>query len=142
MKIKFQPLGIEADVNPEKSVLETAREAGVFIQSSCNGMCACGDCRVFLTEGEGNVLPPALKEMELIGPGGYLDQRRLACRLYCFGDVSLDLSEQEERRSQGKISRQFLERAGKTRPEEAKSAGGVLIQDDKDIQDKEEEGAS
>ena len=135
MKIKFHPSGIEADVNPDKSVLETAREAGVFIQSSCNGMCACGDCRVFLTEGEGNVLPPAIKEMEIIGRGCYLDQRRLACRLYCFGDVSLDLREQEERRSQGKISRQFLERARKSRPEEAKSVSDILIQEDKLIRE-------
>lgn len=133
MKIKFFPQNVEVDVNPNKSVLEIAREQGLFIQSSCNGMCACGDCRVFLQEGEGHVFSPTAKEIGLIGRGHYLDQRRLSCQLYCFGDVSVNLKEQEERANQGKISKQFLERAQKKTPEEAKSLGGILIQEDEDI---------
>jgi len=133
MKIKFFPKNIEADVDPNKSVLEIARELGLSIQSSCNGMCACGDCRVFLKEGEGHVFPPTDKEMELIGRGHYVDQRRLSCQLYCFGNVSVNLKEQEERNAHGKISRQFLERAQKKTPEEAKSLGGIFIQEDKYI---------
>lgn len=133
MKIKFFPQNVEVDVNPNKSILEIAREQGIFIQSSCNGMCACGDCRVFLQEGEGHVFPPTAKEIGLIGRGHYLDQRRLSCQLYCFGDVSVNLEEQEERANQGKISKQFLERAQKKTPEEAKSRGGILIQEDEDI---------
>lgn len=133
MKIKFFPQNVEVDINPNKSVLEIAREQGLVIQSSCNGMCACGDCRVFLKEGEGHVFPPTAKEIGLIGRGHYLDQRRLSCQLYCFGNVSINLEEQEERANQGKISKQFLERAQKKTPEEAKSLGGILIQEDKDI---------
>ena len=136
MKIKFVPQNVEVDGNPDKNILETARENGLSIQSSCNGMCSCGDCRVFLKEGEAHVLPPTEQELNLIGRGHYMDRRRLSCQLYCFGDVVVDLSEQEKRSRTGPISPQFLERAKKSRPEEARSLGGLLIEDDEDMKNK------
>lgn len=134
MKLKFVPQNIEIDVDSSKTVLEISREQGLEIQSSCNGMCSCGDCRVFIREGESNLLLPSAKELKLIGQGHYIDQRRLACQLYCFGDVVVDLSEQEEKNSQGKISQQFLKRAQKNSPDEARSKSDILIEDDEDIQ--------
>jgi len=133
MKIKFLPINLEIDVHSDKNLLELARENGINIQSSCNGMCSCGDCRVFLKEGDTNVLPPTVKELELIGKGHYIDQRRLACQIYCFGDVTVDLTEQEERAKQGKISQQFLERTQKKSASEAQSKSDILIEDDEDI---------
>ena len=133
MKLKFTPQNIEVDIEPGKTVLEISKELGLRIQSSCNGMCNCGDCRVFVKEGETNLLLPSTKELKLIGQGHYVDQRRLACQLYCFGDVVVDLSEQEERANQGKISQQFLKRAQKKSPDEARSKSDILIEDDEDI---------
>ncbi len=133
MKLKFIPQNIEVEADPSKTVLEIGRELGLFIQSSCNGMCACGDCRVFVREGESHALFPSVQELKLIGQGHYMDQRRLACQLYCFGDVVIDLSEQEDRANQGKISQQFLKRAQKKSPEDAYSKGDILIEDDDDI---------
>lgn len=133
MKLKFIPQNIEVEVNPEKSVLEVSRELGLKIQSSCNGMCSCGDCRVFVREGGTNFLLPTGKELKLIGQGHYIDQRRLACQLYCFGDVVIDLSEQNERESHGKISQQFLRRTQKSSAKEAQSKSDILIEDDEDI---------
>ena len=133
MKIKFIPQNVEVEVDSNKTVLDVGRELGLFIQSSCNGMCSCGDCRVFVKEGETNVLLPSAKELKLIGQGHYIDQRRLACQLYCFGDVVVDLSEQEDRANQGKISQQFLKRAQKKSPDEAYSKSDILIEDDEDI---------
>ena len=133
MKIKFIPQNVEVDIESDKSVLEISRELGFNIQSSCNGMCSCGDCRVFVKEGGANMLSPSNKELKLIGQGHYLDQRRLACQLYCFGNVVIDLSEQEERFSHGKISQQFLKKTQKKNPEEAHSKGDILIEDDEDI---------
>ena len=133
MKIKFIPQNVEVDIESSKSVLEISRELGFNIQSSCNGMCSCGDCRVFVKEGESNLLSPSNKELKLIGQGHYLDRRRLACQLYCFGDVVIDLSEQEERFNQGKISQQFLKKTQKKSAEEAYSKSDILIEDDEDI---------
>ena len=133
MKIKFVPQNVEVDIESSKSVLEISRELGFNIQSSCNGMCSCGDCRVFIKEGSSNLLSPSNKELKLIGEGHYLDQRRLACQLYCFGNVVIDLSEQEDRFNQGKISQQFLKRTQKQSAEEAYSKSDILIEDDEDI---------
>ena len=133
MKLKFLPKNIEVDIDSDKNVLEISRELGLNIQSSCNGICNCGDCRVFIKDGEANVLLPTEKELKLIGQGHYVDQRRLACQLYCFGDVVIDLSEQEERFSQGKISKDFLKRAKKQTKEEVHSKDDILIKDDEDI---------
>ena len=133
MKLKFIPQNVEVDVDSSKTVLEVSRELGLNIQSSCNGMCSCGDCRVFVREGEANLLLPSGKELKLIGQGHYMDQRRLACQLYCFGDVVVDLSEQKERTNQGKISQQFLKRTQKKSPDEAHSKNDILIEDDEDI---------
>ena len=133
MKVKFIPQNVEVDVDPDKSVLEMARENGLVIQSSCNGMCSCGDCRVFLKDGEFHVPAPSEKELSLIGQGHYMDQRRLSCQLYCFGNVVIDLSGQEEMAQTGRFSRQFLERAKKNSAEEARSKEDILIEDDEDI---------
>ena len=136
MKLKFFPKNIEVDIDSDKSVLEISRELGLNIQSSCNGICNCGDCRVFIKDGESNVLLPSEKELKLIGQGHYVDQRRLACQLYCFGDVVVDLSEQEERFSQGKISKDFLKRAKKQTKEEVHSKDDILIKDDEDFKNR------
>ena len=133
MKIKFVPQDIEVEVESSKSVLEISRELGFNIQSSCNGMCSCGDCRVFVKQGSTNLLSPSNKELKLIGEGHYLDQRRLACQLYCFGNVVIDLSEQQDRFNQGKISQQFLKKAQKQSVEDANSKDDILIKDDEDI---------
>lgn len=133
MKIKFIPQNVEVEVDPNKNVLEIARENGLAIQSSCNGMCSCGDCRVFLKDGESHVLSPSEKELNLIGQGHYMDQRRLSCQLYCFGNVVIDLSGQEDKIQTGRISPQFLERTQKKSAEEARSMKDILIEDDEDI---------
>ena len=134
MKLRFIPDNLETDVDPEKSVLEVSRDLGLSIQSSCNGMCSCGDCRVFVKEGETNLLLPTEKELKLIGQGHYVDQRRLACQLYCFGDVVIDLSEQKEKESQSRISQQFLSKVQKRSIEETESKSDIFIEDDEDIQ--------
>lgn len=134
IKLKFLPKNIEVEVDSEKSVLEISKELGLKIQSSCNGICNCGDCRVFVREGERNFFLPTNKELKLIGQGHYTDQRRLACQLHCFGNAVIDLSEQEQRESQGKISQQFLTRVQKTHAKDARSKSDILIEDDQDIE--------
>lgn len=133
MKIKFIPQDIEIPIDSNKTILEVARENDISIQASCNGLCQCGDCRIFLKEGDANVFPPSSKELKLIGQGYYMDQRRLACQLYCFGPVVVDLNEQDKRAKQGKISAQFLERTQKKSVQDTQSKSDILIEDDEDI---------
>ena len=110
MKIKFLPENVEHDIQPDQSVMKLAHEKGIKIKSVCNGMPSCAECRIKVVDGEHNVLPPSAKELSLIGTGHYIDQRRLSCQMICFGDVTVDLTEQlnkvmtdQQRRPQGSL---------------------------------------
>jgi len=100
MKIKFLPQNVEVDIKPDQSVLDVAKENNIYIKSVCRGNAVCAECRVNIKEGEFNVCPPTAKELNLIGSLHFLDRRRLACQMKCFGDVTVDLSEQVEKQNQ------------------------------------------
>jgi ferredoxin len=99
MKVKFVPQNIELEINPGQSVLDLAQQNDIHIQSVCKGIPSCAECRVYIKEGDHNVMPPQPKELELIGTAYFIDQRRLSCQLRCFGDVTIDLTEQIEKQS-------------------------------------------
>lgn len=94
MKVKFIPMDKEFEITPEQSVLEVALANQIPIRTLCKGVPACSECRVRITEGENLVLPPNKAELNLIGSGYFVDQRRLSCQLHCFGNVTIDVSEQ------------------------------------------------
>lgn len=133
MKVKFVPQNIELEIKPNQSVMNLAHENQIPIRTVCNGMPSCSECRVKIVEGEYNVTPPSRKELNLIGTGYFIDQRRLSCQLYCFGDVTIDLSEQLEKVNEGPVPKKFLARANKDRPEDYNSVGGVLLEEDGDL---------
>lgn len=97
MKIKFLPQNIEVEGTPDKSLLQIATENHLEIRSICKGVPSCAECRVRITEGDNNVLPPNKAELSLIGTNYFIDGRRLSCQVHCFGDVTVDLTEQVER---------------------------------------------
>ena len=132
MKIKFLPQNISVEVQSGKSVMELAKENKLPVSSSCNGMCSCAECRVYVKEGEAHVLPPSAKEVELIGEGYFIDRRRLSCQLFCFGDVTIDMSEQVERNQQEGVRKQFLKQFSKE-GEEISSVGGILVEQDQEM---------
>ena len=132
-KIKFLPQNIEIDISSEKNVMELAHENGLPIQSSCKGMASCGECRVIVAEGENHTLPPTSQELSLIGQGHYIDQRRLSCQLYCFGNMTIDLSEQVEKSEDKSISKTFLKRIKKDQGQKVHSVRDNLIQKDQDM---------
>ncbi len=94
MKVKFVPQGIECEIKLGESVLHVAQDNGIYIKSVCKGVPSCAECRVRIVDGDHNVLPPGSEELSLIGNGYFIDRRRLACQLKCFGDITVDTSEQ------------------------------------------------
>ena len=130
MKVKFVPQNIELEIRPDQSVMNLAHENKIEIRSVCNGMPSCAECRVRVVDGEYNVAPPSRKELNLIGTGYFIDQRRLACQLHCYGDITVDLTEQIEMAKEGNVPKKFLARANKERAEDYNSVGGVLIEQD------------
>lgn len=108
MKIKFLPQNIEVEGSSDKSLLQIATENHLEIRSICKGVPSCAECRVRIVEGEANVLPPNKAELNLIGTNYFIDGRRLSCQVRCFGNVTVDLTEQVEKsESQTKKIRGF-----------------------------------
>jgi len=99
MKVKFVPSGQELEIKPNESVLKVAHDNGIHIKSVCKGVPSCAECRIQLADGEYNVIPPSPTELNLIGTAYFVDRSRLACQLKCFGDITVDLSEQIEKAS-------------------------------------------
>ena len=101
MKIKVLPHNIEIESNSNQSVMQILQKKGVYVKSVCNGQAICAECRVKVKEGSHNVYVPSQKELEQIGSGYFLDQRRLSCQMYCYGDIVVDLSEQVDKEKSG-----------------------------------------
>lgn len=133
MKVKFLPMDVELEIAPDQSIMNLAHENEIPIASVCNGMPSCAECRVQVVEGEHNLVPPGAKELGLIGTGHFIDQRRLSCQCLCFGDVTVDLTEQLEKASEAKVNKKFLKRAQIENPEDSHSQGGILIEQDEDF---------
>ncbi len=126
MKVKFMPQNIELEIEPNQSVLDLAHQNGIHIQSICKGVPSCAECRIQIDEGEHNVFPPTKKEEALIGTAHFVDRSRLACQLKCFGDLTVDLTQQIEKEKHSKRPR------GKFAKDPSKSsaiAGSILLED-------------
>lgn len=130
MKVKFLPQNIELEIKPNQSVLDLAQENGIHIQSICKGIPSCTECRVYVKEGESNIIPPMAKELELIGTAYFVDQRRLSCQIKCFGDVVVDLSEQIEKSK--KSTKNPQGRYVKEKEDSKARMGNILDESDKD----------
>ena len=138
MKVKFLPQNIECEIKPNQSVLDVANENNIYIKSVCRGVPACAECRVNIKDGEYNVFPPSTKELSLIWTAYYVDQRRLSCQLKCFGDLTIDLTEQIEKqnsttkkpRGGSKDADQSAARSGNIIFEEKKSEGERMTRED------------
>lgn len=125
MKVKFLPSGEEHEIEFNETILNLAKRAGFHIQSVCKGIPSCAECRIQIKEGEHHVLPPNKKEIALIGTAHYVDLSRLSCQLRCFGDVTVDLSEQIEKEK--RASEKPRDRMARSDGQESRAVlGGIL----------------
>ena len=122
MKVKFLPQNIECEIKPGQTVLHVAQDNGIYVKSVCRGVPSCAECRVKVLEGDHNVTPPASSELGLIGTGHFIDHRRLSCQLRCFGDITIDLTEQIEKEAKIKSG---LDKARPNNREESLSQSGM-----------------
>jgi propane monooxygenase reductase subunit len=91
--VRFEPVGIEIDVNEDQTVLRAAAEQGIMLMHGCKeGQCAA--CKSFVLEGEDIehdkystfALPDYEKEE------GYT----LLCRAHVYEDVTIELLNSDE----------------------------------------------
>ncbi len=129
MKIRFEPHNVEVDLDPAKTLLQIAQENKIPVKSLCKGTLTCGECRIKILEGENNILPPSKAEMTLLGTNYFIDHRRFACQVRCFGKVVIDASEQVQRQeTQSKKLRGFRSARGDA---DSKAVQGTLVLDEK-----------
>tara|TARA_B100001248_G_C27398266_1_gene467499 strand:- start:3 stop:551 length:549 start_codon:yes stop_codon:yes gene_type:complete len=133
MKVKFDPLDKEVEIDSNTSVLEAAKENGIQIKSVCGGLPSCAECRVQIKEGEYNVFPPGEEELALIGNAYFVDNSRLSCQLKCFGDVTIDMNEQIEKQKRG-VSTKKPRGAKEQEARESYAVEGSIILDGKELE--------
>ena len=87
---------ITLPISPAVSILNTLMKNGIAIQHKCGGRAQCGTCRLKLVKGGGSVGPISERErirLEAVGaPADY----RLACQLYAFGDITVEIPRRDK----------------------------------------------
>lgn len=137
MKVKFVPQNIECEVKPGQSILHVAQDNNIHIKSVCRGVPSCAECRVKVVAGEHNVIQPSKTELGLIGTAWFIDGRRLSCQLRCFGDITVDLTEQVDR--QDVPGKKPKGRYNKDELQESRAIMGNLIMSDKELEELKED---
>lgn len=86
---------ITLDVEPGTSILEAAREAGIALESPCNGAGVCGKCRLYKTQIEpvSALLIKKCVYTDKNGDEGYV----LACQACITDDIRIALEQKEEK---------------------------------------------
>jgi Na+-transporting NADH:ubiquinone oxidoreductase subunit F len=101
-KSKLVPTGditISINGDPEKAIvtqpgsklLGALAGSGVFVSSACGGGGSCGQCRVKVKSGGGDILPT---ELDHITKGEAREGERLACQVAVKTDMEIELPEE------------------------------------------------
>jgi 2Fe-2S ferredoxin len=93
LKIRFEPLGIEIEVDPKDapfsehsemkpgSILDIALGHGIDIEHQCGGQCACSTCHVIIRKGFDKLSDSTDQEEDYLDRAeGLTPTSRLACQ--------------------------------------------------------------
>jgi len=118
-KVIFQPAGRQGWALPGQTLLDVARELGVYIESICGGHQTCGQCRVEVVEGDfptfgihssaQHLSPPDEGEQACAERCGLKPGQRLACSARVQGDVVIHVPEES------RLKRQVVRKDATTR---------------------------
>jgi ferredoxin, 2Fe-2S len=75
--VRFEPAGVTVAVTPGTSLFEAALRARMALPSICGGQSECGECRVWVLEGE--MTPITKEEEDYLGASELSNGLRLAC---------------------------------------------------------------
>ena len=102
-RIKFEPMGIQAEVDADVSIADAAGGMNVPIRADCGGKGLCGKCRV-IAEPPENFSDLTEPELDILSPKELRKSYRLACQAHVRGDVTITVPEQmvDSREARGK----------------------------------------
>lgn len=99
--VLFMPSGKRGRFPVGTSVLDAARQLGVYVESVCGGRATCGRCQVSVQEGnfakhgitssDDHLSPIGPKEERYDRVRGLPDRRRLSCSAQILGDLVIDV---------------------------------------------------
>lgn len=76
-----------------RPLMETLREAGIGIEGTCGGECACGTCHVYIAQAWADRLPPRSEDEQMMLEAiGELVEVRPSSRLSCQIKLSQELA--------------------------------------------------
>lgn len=81
------------DAAEGRPLMETLREAGIGIEGTCGGECACGTCHVYIAQTWADRLPPRGEDEQMMLEAiGELVEVRPSSRLSCQIKLSQELA--------------------------------------------------
>ena len=102
-RIKFEPMGIQAEVDADISIAEGAEGMNVPIRADCGGKGLCGKCLV-IADPSHNLSALSESELDILSPEEIKKSFRLACQAQIQGDLTVTIPEQmtDSREARGK----------------------------------------
>lgn len=88
--VRFLPSEESREVRDGSTIIAAARRSGVRIGQSCDGEGTCGECKVRVLEGDGNLSPVTQLERMLMEEKEFSLDERVACLVRIRGDVTLE----------------------------------------------------
>jgi uncharacterized 2Fe-2S/4Fe-4S cluster protein (DUF4445 family) len=90
--------GKRIEIKPDASILESLKNAGIYLTSSCGGKGTCGKCRIIIKSGKA-VSKSKMKLSHEEVDKGYT----LACKTFPSGDVLIDIPKESVLVVEGKV---------------------------------------
>ena len=73
-----------------ESILKIAQRCGAPVQTLCNGIAACIQCKIRIVDGHKNLSEPDAIEKDRLGNIFHITGERLGCQTLVHGDVVLE----------------------------------------------------
>jgi len=85
----IQPIGKRIQVDPQISLLEATRQAGVELVSICGGIGICDSCQIRLVRGQ--LTAPSQEEQAIFSAEQLSEGYRLACQACALTDATIEV---------------------------------------------------
>lgn len=79
-------------VDKNANLMRTLHDRDIAVASSCRGEGICGNCRLFIVEGQENLSPATESEKFLREKYPIKPNQRISCQVEVLGDVVIDAS--------------------------------------------------
>ncbi|MCY4524893.1 MAG: 2Fe-2S iron-sulfur cluster-binding protein [Halobacteriovoraceae bacterium] len=102
-KITCLPSQKVLEVDEDTPLLKVLIDQKIYVKSSCGGHASCSDCVIKIVKGKECINRPSFAEERLLGNVFFITKERLACQTKVTGEVTIDLSNHDQKRDREKF---------------------------------------